>query len=121
MTQSVDYRTCRSCGQVIQKRTALIHKFPQLFKLSEPQPDPYKWATADSAELTTCGTQEPSPAHDPAAPAECVRDDDNGQCVNYAAEYPGGPNLHACRDRTGARLAGDRVTGARPAPARRAH
>jgi hypothetical protein len=115
MTQSVDYRTCRSCGKVIQKRTALIHKFPQLFKLSEPQPDPYQWATADSAEVISCGTQPPSPAHEPAPPAECVMDDDSGQCVNYAAEYPGGPNLHACHDR-----AGDRLANGRPASARRA-
>ena len=116
MTQSVDYRTCRSCGQVIQKPTVLIHRFPQLFQLSEPQPDPYEWATADSAELTSCGPRQPSPAHEPAAPAECVMDDDSGQCVNYAAEYPGGPNLHACRDR-----AGDRRASGRPASARRTH
>ena len=98
MTQSADYRTCRTCGRVIQKRTALIHKFPQLFELPEPQPDPYRWATADAAELTACGTGEPDAAHLPAAPADCVTGDDGGQCVNYAAEYPGGPNLHACRD-----------------------
>jgi hypothetical protein len=105
MTQSVDFRTCRSCGKVIQKQTALIHKFPQLFKLSEPQPDPYQWTTADTAELTECGTRNPSAAHVPAAPTECLAAADGGQCVNYAAEYPGGPNLHTCRDRAGRRLA----------------
>ncbi len=118
MTQSVDYRTCRSCGQVIQKPTALIHKFPQLFKLSEPQPDPYKWTTADSAELTTCGTREPAAAHDPVAPTECVTDNDSGQCVNYAAEYPGGPNLHACRDRAAAGKGAGRRPAVRPARAK---
>ena len=99
MTQSVDYRTCRSCGKVIQKTIPLIQKFPQLFKLPAPQPDPYRWATADAAEVTSCGTagEEPLSAHTPAAPTECVRNSGSGQCVNYAADYPNGPNKHACR------------------------
>jgi hypothetical protein len=78
---------------------ALIHKFPQLFELSEPQPDPFRWATADAAEITSCDTTggEALAAHTPAAPTECVRNSDSGQCVNYAADYSNGPNKHACR------------------------
>ena len=96
MTRSIDYRTCRSCRGVIQKPVTLIGKFPELFKLPEPQPDPYRWATADAAETTSCDTAGQAAAHSPAAPAECVMDDDSGQCVNYAADHANGPNLHAC-------------------------
>jgi hypothetical protein len=96
MTQSVEYRTCRSCRRVIQKPVPLIHKFPELFKLPEPQPDPYRWATADVAQATSCDAGEPFTAHAPATPTECVLDDEAGQCVNHAADYASGPNLHAC-------------------------
>jgi hypothetical protein len=81
---------------VIQKPIPLIHKFPQLFKLPEPQPDPYRWATADAAEVTSCETEGQLASHTPATPAECVLDDDSGQCVNFAADSARGPNRHAC-------------------------
>jgi hypothetical protein len=102
MTMSIGYRTCRSCRKVIQKPVTLVSKFPQLFKLPEPRPDPYRWATADAAQSTACGTGGPHAAHAPATQAECVRDD-SGQCVNYAADHAAAPNLHACP-----------VAGARP-------
>ena len=96
MTKSIEYRTCRSCREVIQKPVTLIRKFPELFKLAEPQPDPYRWATADAAESTSCGTGGPFTAHAPATPVECVIDDDSGRCVNYVADHANAPNLHAC-------------------------
>ena len=95
MTKSIEYRTCRSCREVIQKPVTLIRKFPELFKLAEPQPDPYRWATADAAESTSCGTGGQFTVHAPATPVECVIDD-TGQCVNYVADHASAPNLHAC-------------------------
>jgi hypothetical protein len=97
MTKSIDYRTCRSCRRVIQQPVPLIRKFPELFKAPVPQPDPYAWATADAAETTPCDMEGPPASHAPATPMECVMDDDNsGRCVNYAADFANGPNLHAC-------------------------
>jgi hypothetical protein len=95
MTMSIGYRTCRSCHKVIQKPVTLVSKFPQLFKLPEPQPDPYPWTTADAAQATSCDAGGPPGAHTPATPSECVTDD-SGQCVNYAADHATAPNLHAC-------------------------
>jgi hypothetical protein len=96
MARSIEFRTCRSCRQVIQKPVTLMRKFPELFKLPEPQPDPYHWATAEDAECTSCDAGGTPAAHAPAAPAECVADGDDGHCVNYVADHAGGPNLHAC-------------------------
>jgi hypothetical protein len=96
MTRSIDYRTCRSCRGVIQKPVTLIGKFPELFKLPEPQPDPYRWATADAAESTSCDMAGQVAAHTPATQAECVLDESSGKCVNYVADHANGPNKHAC-------------------------
>jgi hypothetical protein len=102
---SIGYRTCRSCRKVIQKPVTLVSKFPQLFKLPEPQPDPHPWTTTDAAQATSCDTGGPTAAHTPATPSECVTDD-SGQCVNYAADHATAPNQHACPVGGGGRPSG---------------